>query len=195
MTQNSEKRKPRLDAERNRQRLLDAARIAFSSDGLNTSLEEIARQAGVGIGTLYRHFPKREILVDEIYRDQGERLLSAAEAFTQDLTPLEALKKWLMLFIESLENKQIMAGILSCMKDEGGETYCALSGEVLVTALEKLIATAVKADVVTDSISASDILCAISGIASYAAESEWKAAAIRLVNTVLTGLTLHDQKL
>ena len=74
------KRKRRADAERNRLRLLNVARVAFAERGMSASLEDIARTAGVGIGTLYRHFPTREMLVDDIYRDEGARLMVAVDA-------------------------------------------------------------------------------------------------------------------
>ena len=90
-------RKPRADAERNRQRLLDVAKTAFAEKGVSASLEDIAREAGVGIGTLYRHFPTRDALIDEIYRDEGSRLAEAARQLSEDQPPLEAVRQWLLL--------------------------------------------------------------------------------------------------
>lgn len=187
MSEKIKKRKPRADSERNRQRLLDVARVAFAERGLSASLEDIARTAGLGIGTLYRHFPTREMLVDEIYREQGEQLTAAAADLSQRLTPIEALRTWLLLFIQSLENKQIMAGVLACMSD-GGEEYCALSGEALVTALDGLLDKAVKAGEITAEVKALDLLCAITGIASYSPEADWEASAKRLLRVLMAGL-------
>lgn len=181
------KRKLRVDAERNRQRLLEVAKLAFAEQGLSASLEEIARKAGVGIGTLYRHFPTREVLVDEIYRDQGNRLSAAAEELASRMPPIEALRKWLLLFIESLENKQIMAGVLSCISD-GGEEYCALSGEVLVAALDRLLEGAMLSGKPERTVESLDLLCAIAGIATYAEAPAWKSSAERLVRVVMAGL-------
>jgi AcrR family transcriptional regulator len=187
------KRKPRADGERNRQRLLDVARVAFAERGLSASLEDIARTAGLGIGTLYRHFPTREMLVDEIYRQQGEQLTAAAVELSQCQTPTEALRAWLLLFIQSLENKQIMAGVLACMSD-GGDKYCALSGEALVMALDGLLDAAAKAGEITAEVQALDLLCAITGIASYSPEADWGASARRLVGVLMAGLTEASKK-
>ena len=185
-------RKPRVDGERNRQRLLDVAREAFAENGISASLENIARKAGVGIGTLYRHFPTRQMLVDEIYREHGEQLRAAAIELSQRYTPLEALHEWLQLFIRSLENKQIMAGVLACMTDEGSEGYCALSGEVLVTVLDGLLQNAIRNGNITHEIESLDLLCAIAGIASYSPKPNWESSAKRLVGVLLTGLTCPD---
>src|SRR4051812_46867190 len=90
-------RKPRADAERNRQLLLAAAKKSFAKSGAAASLEEVARTAGVGIGTLYRHFPNRDALVEQVYRDAQERLFADAERLTETHAPLEALRQWLLL--------------------------------------------------------------------------------------------------
>lgn len=193
MSEKITKRKPRADSERNRQRLLDVARVAFAERGLSASLEDIARTAGLGIGTLYRHFPTREMLVDEIYRQQGEQLTAAAVELSQCQTPTEALRAWLLLFIQSLENKQIMAGVLACMSD-GGDEYCALSGEALVMALDGLLDAAAKAGEITAEVHALDLLCAITGIASYSPEADWEASARRLVGVLMAGLTEAPKK-
>jgi len=182
------KRKPRADGERNRQRLLDVARGAFAERGTSVSLEEIARTAGLGIGTLYRHFPTREVLIDEIYREQGEQLAAAAVALSQCHTPTEAVREWMLLFTHSLENKQIMAGVLACMSKDGGEEYCALSGETLVTALEGLLETAITAGEISPEVKALDLLCAITGIASFSPETDWGVSAKRLLDVLMTGL-------
>ncbi|QZN95013.1 TetR/AcrR family transcriptional regulator [Symbiopectobacterium purcellii] len=179
-------RKPRADALRNRQRLLDIAKVVFAEHGLSASLEEIARSAGVGIGTLYRHFPTREILINEIYSEQGIRLHQAALKLSTNYPPREAIRRWLLVFIDTLKNKQIMAGVLSC-RSNGGDAFCALSGEVLVTAFDTLLAHVLQEGSIVQDIRALDILCAIAGIASYGQESEWEESAKRLVDVVLSG--------
>lgn len=187
MTTPPMKRKPRADAERNRHRLIDVARLAFAEKGLTASLEDIARDAGVGIGTLYRHFPTREALVNEIYRDQGTRLSTAALELRERHTPLRAVHEWLLLFVRSLEDKQIMAAILSCM-DGGGDDYCALSGEVLVAALDGLLEDAIRSGEVSQPVESLDLLCAIAGIASYGPAPGWEASARRLVDLAIHGM-------
>lgn len=190
MTEKITKRKLRADGARNRQRLLDVARAAFAERGLTASLEDIARTAGVGIGTLYRHFPTREMLVDEIYREQGEQLTAAAVELSERHAPIGALREWLLLFVQSLENKQIMAGVLECMSEgDEGENYCALSGEVLVSALDGLLDRAVRSGDIVQKVESLDLLCAIAGIASYGPEPGWDASARRLIDIFFTGLS------
>src|SRR6202035_3127512 len=99
-------RKPRSDAQRNRERILEVAKDAFTRSGANTSLDDIAREAGVGPGTLYRHFPSREALLEAVYRSEMERLAAAEEKFAQELPPVEALRAWLLLFIDYIAAKQ-----------------------------------------------------------------------------------------
>ena len=98
----------RADALRNRQKILAAAGEAFAQDGESTALEEIARRAGVGIGTLYRHFPTRHALVQELYREEVEELCRSAEAIEGD-EPWDALNRWLERFIPYVATKQVLA--------------------------------------------------------------------------------------
>src|ERR1700753_1975504 len=87
-------RKPRADAQRNRERLIDAAKAAFAEVGADVSLEEIARRAEVGIGPLYRHFPTREAVVEAVYRRELQQLVDAAERLLAEQTPVGALRAW-----------------------------------------------------------------------------------------------------
>ena len=95
-------RKPRADAQRNRARILEVANQEFTRSGANTSLEEIAKQAGVGPGTLYRHFPTREELLQAVYQSEVEKLAAAARKFAQTMPPTEALRAWLLLFVDAI---------------------------------------------------------------------------------------------
>src|SRR6202050_880302 len=90
-------RKPRADAQRNRERILEVAKQEFARSGANASLEEIAKKAGVGPGTLYRHFPTREELLIAVYRSEMEKLAAAEQRLAKDLPPIEALRAWLLL--------------------------------------------------------------------------------------------------
>src|SRR5580658_10151214 len=89
-------RKPRIDAQRNRERILEVAKVAFTRSGANTSLDDIARDASVGPGTLYRHFPTREELLEAVYRTEMEKLAAAEQKFAEELPPIEALRAWLL---------------------------------------------------------------------------------------------------
>src|SRR6201981_1538977 len=92
-------RKPRADAQRNHERILEVAKVAFARHGANASLDDIAKQAGVGPGTLYRHFPTREELLQAVYRAELEKLAAAEQKFSQTMAPTDALRAWLLLFV------------------------------------------------------------------------------------------------
>src|SRR5271156_6084987 len=111
----SPKRKARVDALRNRDRILEAAKEAFTRSGANASLDDIAKKARVGPGTLYRHFPARGDLLQAVYRSEMEKLAAAERELTQSMPPLEALRAWLLLFVEAIEAKQLIAPALSTL--------------------------------------------------------------------------------
>src|SRR5436305_7428085 len=102
-------RKPRVDAVRNRERVLEAAKAVFSAGGPDASLEAVVRRAGVGIGTLYRHFPTREALFEAVYRREVQQLGELAEQLKTEATPVEALRRWLRSNVEFGATKQGMA--------------------------------------------------------------------------------------
>src|ERR1700734_4023728 len=98
-------RKPRADAERNRVRLLETAKAAFAEKGSGASLDEIARTAGVGAGTLYRHFPTRDALIEAVYRNENEQIVAAADRLAKTHPPVMALRDWLLLFVDYIATK------------------------------------------------------------------------------------------
>jgi AcrR family transcriptional regulator len=181
-------RKPRADAERNRHRLLEAARVAFNADGVSVSLEEIARSAGVGIGTLYRHFPTRDALVAEVYRNEAAKLGEAARELAERRTPLEALREWLLLFVDYLSTKVILVEALTAMVSDTSKLTAA-SGDVLTTSVKGLVDRAVETgDIVGDTIDPVDLLRALSGVATTRAGPDWHVAAARMVDLLVAGL-------
>ena len=99
-------RKPRTDAQRNRERILEVAKEVFTQSGSNASLDEIAKQAGVGPGTLYRHFPTREELIEAVYRTEVEKLAAAERTFAETMPPLGALRAWMLLFVDYIATKK-----------------------------------------------------------------------------------------
>src|SRR5690349_15257153 len=105
-------RKPRTDAQRNRERILEKAKEAFTRFGANASLDEIAKQAGVGPGTLYRHFPTRDALLEAVYRTEVEKLAAAEKKFSATMPPVEALRAWMLLFVDHIAQKHIIAPAL-----------------------------------------------------------------------------------
>src|SRR5271156_5945450 len=108
-------RKPRIDALRNRERILEVAKAAFTRFGAEASLDEIAKQAGVGAGTLYRHFPSRESLIEAVYRTEVEKLAAAERNFAETMPPIEALRAWMMLFVDYIAAKKIIAPVLNTL--------------------------------------------------------------------------------
>src|SRR6266852_6763701 len=108
-------RKPRVDAQRNRDRVLEAAKEAFTRSGADASLDDIAKQAGVGPGTLYRHFPSREALIEAVYRTEVEKLAAAQRNFAETMPPIEALRAWMLLFVDYIAAKKIIAPALNTL--------------------------------------------------------------------------------
>src|ERR1700739_1124361 len=106
-------RKPRTDAQRNRERILEVAKQAFTRYGADASLDDIAKQAGGGAGTLYRHFPTRDALIEAVYRSEVEKLAAAAHGFAAAMSPVEALRAWLLLFVDYIAAKHIIAPALN----------------------------------------------------------------------------------
>lgn len=179
-------RKPRADAERNRLKLLEAARTAFASSGGLVSMEEVARQAGVGIGTLYRHFPNRDQLVLEVYRNEISRLCHEAETLAATQPPLDALRSWLLLFVDHLDEKIALG---EAVKASVGEAKADMTDQ-LKTALDILVTRPIKEGKIVDpGIEPLDLLRAIYGVATATPGSNWVQAARRMVDILVGGLT------
>src|SRR6201995_3910972 len=106
-------RKPRFDAQRNRERILEVAKEAFTRSGANASLDDIAKEAGVGAGTLYRHFPTRDELIEAVYGTEVEKWAAAEKKFSESLPPIEALRAWMLLFVDYIAAQQIIAPALN----------------------------------------------------------------------------------
>src|ERR1700749_1854353 len=116
-------RKPRTDALRNRERILEVAKAAFTREGADASLEEIAKQAGVGAGTLYRHFPTRDVLIEGVYRNEVEKLASAAVRFAETMSPVDALRAWMLLLVDYIAAKHIIAPALNTIAGGPSRLY------------------------------------------------------------------------
>ncbi len=179
-------RKPRADAERNRLRLIAAAREVFTELGAEAALEVIARRAGVGIGTLYRHFPTREALLTEVYRHAVEQLAEAATDLSSALPPLEALRAWMRLFVDYIATKQVVAPALNAVA--GNEKLYAASGPTVTTAISQLTERAVAAGVIRLDLEPIDLLRALVGVANVNNGPGWQASANRLIDILLEGL-------
>ena len=137
-------RRPRADAVRNRERVLAAAKAVFSKGGADASLEAVAKRAGVGIGTLYRHFPTREALFEAVYRHEVQQLSELAEQLKDETSPVEALRRWLHSDIELVATKKGMSAALALAVHGSSELY-ADSSERLAKAVGVLLDRAVAA--------------------------------------------------
>src|SRR3979490_1047884 len=116
-------RKPRADAARNRERVLEAAKAVFSAGGPDASLEAVARAAGVGIGTLYRHFPTREALFEAVYRREVQQLADLAERLKQEPQPIDALRQWMRSNVKFVATKKGMVAALALAAYQNSELF------------------------------------------------------------------------
>jgi AcrR family transcriptional regulator len=180
-------RKPRADSVRNRQLLIDAAKAGFTDVGLNVSLEEIARRAGVGIGTLYRHFPTREAVVEAVYRREVERLAEAVPQLLQTSPAGAALHKWMHLFVDYIATKRIIAPSLGAAAGRTS-TLHASSVELITNAISTLVKRAIASGDVRKDIDPSDLLRAMVGVSYGNPDAGWEASARRLINLLMDGL-------
>src|ERR1700730_739947 len=139
----SRDRKPRADAQRNRARLLDVATREFTRSGANASLEDIAKQAGVGPGTLYRHFPTREALLQAVYRAELERLAAAGRTLARTMTPVDALRSWLLLFVDAIAAKALIAPALNSLVGDHKKVFAASYAQ-MQEAIRSLVKRAIK---------------------------------------------------
>src|SRR6266849_6641293 len=179
-------RKPRADAQRNRERILEVAKQAFTRSGADTSLDDIAKQADVGPGTLYRHFPTRDALIEAVYHTEVERLAAAQRELSANLPPIEALRAWMMLFIDYIATKQIIASSLNSVV--GGPSKLYDSSRVQVTgAIDALVKTAIKSGDIRKDLAPFDLLRALIGVSNVATGPDWQESARRLVDILITG--------
>lgn len=178
-------RKSRADALRNREALLEAATEIFSVGGSQASLEAVARKAGVGIGTLYRHFPTREDLFEAVYRHEVDHLFQLADKLIQEEEPVEALRKWLHANVRLVSTKKGMVEGLHLVA-HGSSELKAYSFAKLADAVGHLL-TAAAGQIRTD-ISAEDLLRTLFGIFYSQPGSDWQPTASRLVDVFVDGL-------
>jgi AcrR family transcriptional regulator len=179
-------RKPRADAQRNRECILEVAKKEFTRAGGNASLEEIARKAGVGPGTLYRHFPTREDLLVAVYRSEIEKLASAERSLADTLPPVEALRAWLLLFVDAVETKHVIAPVLNTLVGDRKKVFEAFHGQIH-EALRALVKRAIKSGDIRKDLDPIDLLRAIVGVANVSAGPGWPHSARRLVEILILG--------
>jgi AcrR family transcriptional regulator len=179
-------RKPRRDAQRNRDRILEVAKEAFARSGANTSLDDIAKQAEVGAGTLYRHFPTRDALIEAVYRAEVEKLASAARDFAEAMPPLEALRAWMLLFVDHIAAKQIIAPALNTLVGGPSKLYEG-SRDQIGGAIGVLAKRAIQSGDIRSDLNPFDLLRALIGVSHVASGPDWQQSAKRLVDILITG--------
>jgi AcrR family transcriptional regulator len=182
----SHARKPRADAERNRDRVLEVAKEAFSRFGADASLDDIAKQAGVGPGTLYRHFPSREALIEAVYRSEVEKLAAAERNFAEIMPPIEALRAWMLLFVDYIATKKIIAAALNALVGDPKKVFEASYNQVW-EAIRALVKRAVKSGDIRKDVDPIDLLRALIGVSNVNTSPDWQQSARRLVDILITG--------
>jgi AcrR family transcriptional regulator len=182
-------RKPRADAVRNRERVLEAAKAVFSEGGAEAGLEAVARRAGVGIGTLYRHFPTREALYEAVYRREVEHLAGLAQNFAASYPPLDALRRFIQALLDLVATKKGMAAALALAAHKPPELM-AYTTNLLQEAIGTSLSAAAEAGAIRPDIGPDDLLRTVVGLCYLQDGADWQGRVMRLVDVFLDGLTL-----
>jgi AcrR family transcriptional regulator len=183
-------RGPRADARRNRERLLASASRLFVERGPEVPYVEIAREAGVGVGTIYRHFPTREALIEAAYRSELDAVCDAAAELVRTLPAEKALRTWMDRFIDYMTTKIGMGEAIRAVVSAGGNPY-AHSRERLDAALGILVGATTEARCTRTGINVDDVLMTLSGIAMAASKPDQRAQAGRMLDLLFEGLREH----
>jgi len=180
-------RRLRADAQRNREALLQNAIAAFTEHGVDTSLEEIARRTGVGIGTLYRHFPNREALVEAAYRHGVEQLCAVATQLLATNPPDVALEKWMLHFVGYVATKRGLATVLKTTSDSHADLFVYVHG-LIENSMNTLVHAAAEAGTIRDDANGSDLIRALGGICMVSDTPEAQERSRRLVSLLMDGM-------
>jgi AcrR family transcriptional regulator len=186
-------RKPRADAVRNRERVLEAAREVFSAGGPDASLEAVARTAGVGIGTLYRHFPTREALFEAVYRREVQQLADLAEQLKHETPAIEALRHWMRSNVKFVATKKGMSAALALAAYKNSKLF-SYSFDRLTRAVAGLLERAIAIGEIRDDISPEDLLRALIGMCYMHDQPGWQTSVLRLVDVFIDGLRVRPAK-
>ena len=179
-------RKPRADAQRNRERILEVARLAFTRHGAEATLDDIARQASIGPGTLYRHFPTRDALIEAVYRSEVEKLTASGQRFAATMPPLDALRAWMLLFIDHVAGKKL---ILPAMDTVAGGSMRLIEGAhgLIHSAFVALVQRAINSGDLRADTDPDDFVRALVGVFHTTALPGWEPSARRIVNILIAG--------
>jgi AcrR family transcriptional regulator len=179
-------RKPRADAQRNRERILKVAKLAFTRTGADISLDDVAKQSGVGPGTLYRHFPTRGALLEAVYRSEVERLAAAQQDFSRTMAPVDAMRAWMLLFVDYIATKQLIAPALNTLI-EGPSKLFECSGRQITGAIHSLVKRAIESGDIRPDLDPLDLLRALVGVSNVSSVPDWPESARRLVQILIAG--------
>ena len=179
-------RKPRADAQRNRERILEVAREAFTRHGTDATLDSIARRAGIGPGTLYRNFSTRDALIEAVYRSEVEKLTAAGQRHTLTLPPVEALRAWMLVFIDYVANKLL---ILPAMDTVPGGSLRMVEGTrgLIHSTFRGLVERAVASGDLRKGTDPDDMIRALVGVFHTTSLPGWESSARRIVDILIEG--------
>jgi AcrR family transcriptional regulator len=179
-------RKPRADAQRNRERILEVAKQVFTRRGAEASMDEIAKRAKIGPGTLYRHFPARDELLAAVYISEVEKLAEAQRKFSAKLPPVEALRAWMLVFIDYIAAKKIIAPALNAMAG-GPSRVFQQTNRLMEEAANALASRAVASRDLRPDVDPMDMLRAIYGVSSAGSTDDWPEKARQFVDILIQG--------
>src|ERR1700726_844368 len=186
-------RKPRADAVRNRERVLEAAKVVFGAGGAEASLQAVARAAGVGIGTLYRHFPTREALFEAVYRREVQQLADLAEQLKHEAQPVDALRRWMRSNVKFVATKKGMSAALALAAYKNSELF-SYSFDQLTRAVGGLLERAVSAGEIRNDIGPEELIWAPVGMCYMHDQPGWQTRVLRLVDVFVDGLRTQPIK-
>ena len=181
----------RADARRNREQLLEVASDAFRECGVDASLEEIARRAGVGIGTLYRHFPSRDALLEAVFRRDVEQVADSAEELLRELPPDRALDEWMRSFVNYVAGKKGLATHLKTVLSADSPLF-VYAHERMNASMRGLVLAAAAAGAIREDVDPADLLRALSGVCLAADEPGWQEQACRICSLLMDGLRYQN---
>jgi AcrR family transcriptional regulator len=181
-----EARKPRADALRNRARILEVAKQVFTRRGSEASMDEIAKRARIGPGTLYRHFPTRDELLAAVYITEVEKLAEFQRKFSAELPPIEALRAWMLVFIDYIAAKKIIAPALNAMAGGPSKVF-EQTNRVMEEAARSLASRAVESRDLRADVDPMDMMRAVYGVATAGSSDSWLEKARMFVDIVIRG--------
>jgi AcrR family transcriptional regulator len=175
----------RADAQLNRERILDVAFELFRTSG-DASLNSIAKQAGVGIGTLYRHFPTREALVLAVYRHEVQQLVDAAPVLLEQLAPLAALREWMERLAQYGMTKVGLADVLNSVASK--ESLAAEAYQPVIDALSRLLRANEAAGTIRAGLDPDDVLLMMGFLWRIDPNTDWRSRSNRMLDLLVDGL-------